>query len=55
MANEEADFAPFAALLQQVLEKLESGHVYFVVDKVSKDNTLGLCQALSGQNPRFVT
>jgi dolichol-phosphate mannosyltransferase len=55
MANEEADFTPFATLLQQVLEKLDSGRVYFVVDKVSRDNTLQLCQALSGQNPRFVT
>jgi hypothetical protein len=33
MANEEADFAPFATLLGQVLEKLDSGRVYFVVTR----------------------
>ncbi len=55
MANEENDFAPFISLLQEVLNKLESGKVYFVVDKVSKDNTLELCQLLSKQDARFVT
>lgn len=55
MANEENDFYPFVTLLQEVLDKLESGKVYFVVDKVSKDNTLGLCQELSQNDSRFVT
>lgn len=55
MANEEADFTPFITLLEEVLDKLESGHVYFVVDNVSKDRTLQLCQELSGRNPKFMT
>jgi dolichol-phosphate mannosyltransferase len=55
MANEEADFEPFVSLLQEVLEKLESGRVYLVVDQVSKDNTLALCRELSERNPKFVT
>lgn len=55
MANEEQDFAPFVSILQEVLDKLESGKVYLVVDKASKDNTLGLCQAMSTKDPRFVT
>jgi dolichol-phosphate mannosyltransferase len=55
MANEEADFHEFVAILTEVLDMLESGKVYFVIDKVSKDKTLELCYELSAKDPRFVT
>lgn len=55
MANEELDFAPFVAELTSLLDKLECGVVYFVVDTVSKDKTLLLCQELSASDKRFRT
>jgi dolichol-phosphate mannosyltransferase len=55
MANEEKDFDPFIASLTAVLNKLQSGKVYFVVDNVSKDRTLDICRALSEKDKRFVT
>lgn len=55
MANEEADFAPFVALLTDTLNRYENGTVYFVVDNVSKDRTLELCRALSERDARFKT
>jgi dolichol-phosphate mannosyltransferase len=55
MANEEPDFEEFVSALRQMLDFLRSGVVYFVVDKVSKDNTLAMCRALSAEDPRFVT
>ena len=55
MANEGQEFSAFVDSLSQVLNKLGSGKVYFVVDKVSKDNTLDLCNALSARDERFVT
>jgi dolichol-phosphate mannosyltransferase len=55
MANEQVDFHPFVNSLTEVLDKLECGRVYFVIDKVSKDNTLELCKSLSTIDNRFVT
>ena len=55
MANEQEDFHPFVSSLTEILNMLECGKVYFVVDKVSKDNTLGLCKSLSMTDSRFVT
>lgn len=55
MANEEADFKPFIDLLNFVINELNPGNVYFVVDKASKDRTLELCQELSVKDPRYVT
>ena len=55
MANEEADLYPFVTSLTEILNKLECGTVYFIIDKVSKDNTLGLCNVLSSKDKRFVT
>ncbi|HOZ29610.1 MAG TPA: glycosyltransferase [Bacteroidales bacterium] len=55
MANESEDFDPFVSSLTKVLDKLNCGKIYFVVDKVSKDNTLELCQNLSTTDNRFVT
>ncbi len=55
MANESADFEPLITSLTDVLDKLECGTVYFIVDKVSKDNTLDLCRDLESKDKRFVT
>lgn len=55
MANEEEDFHPFVDLLINELNILECGKIYFVVDKVSKDNTLQLCEKLSNADDRFIT
>lgn len=55
MANEEADLNPFVEALKLILDRLETGTVYFVVDTVSVDCTLEMCRALSEQDTRFVT
>lgn len=55
MANEQPDFFPFITSLTKVLNNLECGIVYFIVDKVSKDNTLELCRNLSANDNRFIT
>lgn len=55
MANEEPDFKPLVVSLTAMLDRLQSGTVYFIVDKVSKDKTLELCQHLSSADTRFVT
>ncbi len=55
LANEENDFTPFIDELSVVLTRLNSGKVYLVVDTVSTDNTLGLCEQLSKNDKRFVT
>lgn len=54
MANEEPDFFPFVDAIVQVLDNLGGGKVYFVIDRVSKDRTLELCQELAGRDSRFV-
>jgi dolichol-phosphate mannosyltransferase len=55
MANEEADFKPFIDLLNFVINELNPGNIYFVVDKASKDRTLELCKELSVKDSRYVT
>ena len=55
MANEEADFGEFIDAVTKVLNRLESGAVYLVVDTVSRDRTLELCRELSARDPRFRT
>jgi dolichol-phosphate mannosyltransferase len=55
MANEGPDFEPFISALRSSLERIGGGKAYFVVDSVSKDNTLQLCRELSAQDSRFVT
>jgi len=55
MANESQDFYPFISSLTNVLDKLECGKVYFIVDKVSKDCTRELCNSLSAKDDRFFT
>lgn len=55
MANESKDFDTFIKEMTKVLDKLGYGKVYIVVDKASMDNTLELCQNLSGKDERFYT
>lgn len=55
MANEEADFKPFIEMVNFVINELNPGNVYFVIDNASKDKTLALCQELSAKDPRYVT
>jgi dolichol-phosphate mannosyltransferase len=55
LANEEEDFQPFIEMLNFVIDELNPGNVYFVIDKASKDRTLELCQALSSKDSRYVT
>ena len=53
MANEENDFAPFICEMSKILDGLQSGSVYLVVDLVSKDKTWELCQKLSERDSRY--
>lgn len=55
MANEEPDFKSFIEALTGQLNHLDSGHVYFIVDRVSTDRTLELCKLLSSKDSRFTT
>ena len=55
MANEAADFHPFVDELTNMMDSLNAGTVYFIVDQVSKDETLSLCNGVSDKDPRFVT
>jgi len=55
MANEEAEFEPFVALLTKLLDDYATGTVYFIIDNVSKDNTLELSRELSLKDARFKT
>lgn len=53
MANEEPEFGPFVGALRAILDRIGSGKVYFVVDMVSRDRTLELCQGVASSDPRF--
>jgi len=55
LANEEDTFAEFVSAIQEVLDDLGTGEVFFVIDNVSKDNTLQCCRDLEQQDPRFHT
>lgn len=55
LANEEKEFSLFISNLKIVLDRIGSGTVYFVIDKVSKDRTLEMCQELSSEDKRFIT
>jgi dolichol-phosphate mannosyltransferase len=54
LANEEKEFDGFIFEISKVLDRLESGTVYLVVDRVSTDATYDLCRALSCRDQRFV-
>jgi dolichol-phosphate mannosyltransferase len=53
MANESQDFEPFAKALKEALDREPGGKVYFIIDTVSKDNTLELCRSLAAADARF--
>lgn len=55
MANEEKEFHDFVKVLVKELDALEGGVVYFIVDNVSRDKTLELCNQLSSSDKRFFT
>ncbi len=55
MANEEKHFQPFIDVLINMLDRLNHGQVYLVVDTVSNDKTLYLCRELSAIDERFMT
>jgi dolichol-phosphate mannosyltransferase len=55
MANEEQDFKPFIEMLNFVIDELNPGNVYFVIDKASNDRTLELCEELSARDSRYIT
>ena len=54
LANEEAELPELAASLSSVMDAMEGGTVYFVIDKVSKDRTRECCEELSGKDSRFL-
>ena len=59
LANESDTFSEFTSNLIEVIERVRDdnsfiGKVYFVVDNVSKDNTLQLCEELHKKDPRFI-
>lgn len=53
MANEEAEFGGFISVLSETLDRINSGRVYLVVDRVSVDRTPELCRELASKDPRF--
>jgi dolichol-phosphate mannosyltransferase len=55
MANEEQDFVKFINALNFVIDELNPGNIYFIVDNISKDKTLELCRELSEKDKRYVT
>jgi dolichol-phosphate mannosyltransferase len=55
MANEEADFEVFVGMLKMVLDYLQGGTVYFILDKASRDHTLEMSRKLSAEDKRFIT
>lgn len=55
MANESTNFNIFINTIKKNLDKLQSGKVYMVIDKASKDNTLELSKNLSREDGRFIT
>jgi dolichol-phosphate mannosyltransferase len=55
LANEERELPELAEALQLVMDAVEGGTVYFIVDRVSKDRTLECCKELENNDPRFKT
>lgn len=55
MANEEDTISELISVLSPVLNHLDSGVVYFIVDKASKDRTLELCESQSKTDSRYKT
>ena len=42
-------------MLNFVIDELNPGNIYFIIDNASKDKTLELIQQLSSRDPRYVT
>jgi dolichol-phosphate mannosyltransferase len=55
MANEEQHFYPLIFRLKEMMDRLQSGKVYLVVDTVSVDDTRKLCEKVSLEDDRIVT
>lgn len=53
MANEAEGFQSFTSLLTTMMEVLESGKVYLVLDNVSTDSTFKLAKDLAVKDQRF--
>jgi dolichol-phosphate mannosyltransferase len=53
LANEEQEFPELVRTLIAVMDSVQGGMVYFIVDQVSKDRTLSYCQELAAIDPRF--
>lgn len=55
LANEAKEFRQLSSAISTVLDVLDCGTVYLVVDRASKDNTRELCEQLSARDTRFIT
>lgn len=55
LANEEKELSELIAALVAVMDAMQGGTIYFVVDRVSVDRTLECCQELGKQDARFIT
>lgn len=55
MANEEQHFLPLISRLKEMMDRLQSGKAYLVVDTVSIDETRPLCEKISKEDDRFAT
>jgi dolichol-phosphate mannosyltransferase len=55
MANEAKELLPLVSRLKEMMDRLESGKVYMVVDTVSVDDTRWLCERISNEDKRFTT
>lgn len=55
LANEERELPELAEALHRVMEAVQGGTIYFIVDSVSKDRTLECCMKLEQRDPRFKT
>jgi len=55
LANEEKELSELAEALRAVMDAVEGGAVYFIVDRVSVDSTFERCRELGESDPRFKT
>jgi dolichol-phosphate mannosyltransferase len=55
LANEEKELSELAEALRAVMDAVEGGAVYFIVDRVSVDRTLERSRELGESDPRFKT
>lgn len=55
LANEEEELPAFAAALRMLMNEMEGGFVYFIVDRASMDRTLECCRQIESEDGRFAT